>query len=66
MARNIVDVWSGDRKRMGEAARERALEFSWDRTFEILFSEVYPLALANRRAAVVRAAAGSLVRGAAS
>ncbi len=66
MARNIVDVWSGDRKRMGEAARERALEFSWDRTFETLFSDVYPLAFVNRRAARLLAQSGALVRSAVS
>ena len=63
MAGNIVDVWAGDRKRMGEAARERALQFSWDRTFETLFTDVYPLAFANRRASVLRGEADALVRG---
>jgi alpha-1,6-mannosyltransferase len=66
MARNILDVWAGDRRAMGTAARVRALEFSWERTFETLFSDVYPLAFANRRAALLRAEAGTLVRGAAS
>lgn len=65
MACNIVEVWS-DRALMGKAARERALQFSWERTFETLFSEVYPLAFANRRATLLRAEAGALVRGAAS
>ena len=66
MARNILEVWAGDRKAMGFAARERALQFSWDRTFETLFSDVYPLAFAHRRQAMLRAQAGALVRGAAS
>ena len=66
MARNIVEVWGGDRAAMGEAARERALQFSWDRTFETLFSDVYPLAFANRRAALLREQAAPLLRGAAS
>ncbi|HYI42003.1 MAG TPA: glycosyltransferase [Sphingomicrobium sp.] len=66
MAANILDVWGGDRARMGAAARERALQFSWDRTFETLFSDVYPLAFANRQATLRGAEAGSLVRGAAS
>jgi alpha-1,6-mannosyltransferase len=66
MADNILEVWSGDRRTMGESARERALQFSWDRTFETLFSDVYPLAFATRRAAVRGAEAGALVRGAAS
>ncbi len=66
MARNILEVWGGDRKRMGAAARERALQFSWERTFETLFSDVYPLAFANRRAALQHGEAGALIRGAAS
>lgn len=66
MAANILEVWTGDRARMGKAARERALQFSWERTFETLFSDVYPLAFANRRAALLRGPSGALVRGAAS
>jgi alpha-1,6-mannosyltransferase len=66
MADNILEVWAGDRKAMAAAARERALQFSWDRTFEILFSDVYPLAFANRRAAMQRGEAGVLARGAVS
>lgn len=66
MARNILEVWAGDRKRMGAAARKRALEFSWERTFETLFSDVYPLAFANRRAALLRGESEALARGAIS
>ena len=66
MARNIIDVWGGDRAAMGKAARERALQFGWDQTFEALFSDVYPLAFANRRAALLREQARPLLRGAAS
>lgn len=66
MARNIVEVWRGDRAAMGRAARERALQFSWERTFETLFSDVYPLAFANRRAALQAERSGALLRGAAS
>ena len=66
MAGNILAVWQGDRASMGKAARKRALQFSWDRTFETLFSDVYPLAFASRRAALLRGDAGALVRGAAS
>src|SRR5881275_2209258 len=29
MARNILDIWSGDREAMSDAARAHALEFSW-------------------------------------
>ncbi|MBA2771520.1 MAG: glycosyltransferase [Sphingomonas sp.] len=66
MARNILEVWSGDRKQMGAAAREQALQFSWERTFETLFSDVYPLAFVNRRAARLLAQSGALVRSAVS
>jgi alpha-1,6-mannosyltransferase len=48
MARNILDVWGGDRSAMAEAARANALQFSWDRSMEALFGEVYPAALARR------------------
>ncbi len=48
MARNILAVWSGDRARMGERARQRALQFSWDRSMETLFASVYPSAFARR------------------
>lgn len=66
MASNILDVWRGDRQAMGLAGRERALQFSWDRTFETLFTDVYPLAFANRRAAMLREEAGALAPGAVS
>jgi alpha-1,6-mannosyltransferase len=50
MARNILAVWNADRKAMGEQARVRALEFSWDSSMEALFSRVYPQAFENRAA----------------
>lgn len=48
MARNIVEIWTGDRVRMAEEARAQALQFSWDRSMEALFGEVYPAALGRR------------------
>lgn len=48
MARNILDVWAGDRALMAEEARTQALEFSWDHSMEALFGEVYPAAFARR------------------
>ena len=48
MARNILEIWAGDRTRVGKAARKRALQFGWDRTFKALFGEVYPQAFAHR------------------
>ena len=47
MARNIVDVWVDDRSGMAAHARERALQFSWDRSMETLFTRVYPAAFAR-------------------
>ncbi|MEO7564666.1 MAG: glycosyltransferase [Sphingomicrobium sp.] len=49
MAANILDVLGGDRLKMAEAAREHALSFSWRRSMEIIFNEVYPRALARAR-----------------
>ena len=40
----------GDRSAMGAAARENALSFSWARSMEILFDDVYPKALARAQA----------------
>ena len=50
MARNVLQVWRSDRRLIATAARSRAaLRYGWQRTFERLFGEIYPLAL--RRAA---------------
>jgi alpha-1,6-mannosyltransferase len=58
MARNILDVWRADHRRMSEQARAHALQFSWERSMEALFGEVYPTAFARRaedaRAALAR------------
>ena len=51
MAANVLDVWKGDIRTMAEQARATALQFSWERSMEALFSEVYPQALAVRAAA---------------
>lgn len=48
MAANVAAIWRGDHRAMGRAARahvERA--FSWRATFERLFAEIYPKALAR-------------------
>lgn len=56
MAANILDVWNSDRPAMAIAAREHVEgRFSWGRTFQALFGNVYPQAIAGRaefRAAV--------------
>jgi alpha-1,6-mannosyltransferase len=64
MASNILAVWRGDRVAMGAAARSHALQFSWDRSMEDLFTRVYPQAFANRteQARVAAAAGAPLVR----
>jgi alpha-1,6-mannosyltransferase len=49
MATNILDVWNSDRAAMALAAREHVEgRFSWDRTFQALFGEVYPRAIEAR------------------
>jgi alpha-1,6-mannosyltransferase len=49
MAANILDVWNSDRSAMAVAAREHVEgRFSWDRTFQTLFGDVYPSAIAAR------------------
>jgi alpha-1,6-mannosyltransferase len=55
MASNIIQLWHADRASMGETARAHVLgQFSWERTFQTLFAEVYPEAFAARRAAMQR------------
>ena len=48
MARNILEVWNGDLAAMGEAASEKARQYSWDSSMEALFGRVYPNAVAAR------------------
>ena len=48
MAANILAVWNGNRRGMGDEARAHALQFSWDSSMEALFSRVYPAAFARR------------------
>jgi alpha-1,6-mannosyltransferase len=48
MAKNILDVWKGDRAAMGRRACEHALQFSWERSMEQLFGEIYPAAFKRR------------------
>jgi alpha-1,6-mannosyltransferase len=50
MAANILEVWASDRQAMGEAAADQARQFSWDRSMETLFGQVYPAAVACRAA----------------
>jgi len=50
MASNMIIVLTGDRSAMAAAARAHALQFSWDRSMEALFGEVYPAAFQRRTA----------------
>lgn len=64
MAGNILAIWNADRATMSAEARAQALQFSWARSMEVLFGEVYPAAFARRAGRVAPAmapAAGSLV-----
>ena len=67
MAANIVEVWRSERQAMGEAAREHVEgRFSWERTFQTLFGDIYPQAFAARRAAIGRSGLGAYARGTAA
>lgn len=48
MARNMLEIWNGDRAAMAAAARSHALRFSWDSSMEMLFGQVYPAAFERR------------------
>jgi len=55
MARNVLSVWNGRPKCMGRAARAHvANRYSWERTFQRLFCEVYPAALRRAEERVKR------------
>jgi alpha-1,6-mannosyltransferase len=50
MAENIRHIWGNGAVAMGRRAREHVrTRFSWDRTFQTLFGEIYPKARAHRR-----------------
>jgi alpha-1,6-mannosyltransferase len=49
MAANILAVWNSDHAAMAEAARAHALRFSWERSMDGLFGQVYPAAFERRR-----------------
>lgn len=49
MAANILQVWNGDHRAMGEAGRRYvAGEFTWAHSMDVLFGQVVPAALARR------------------
>ena len=55
MARNLAEVWASDRSAMAREARAEALQFSWERSMEALFGQVYPAAFARRASSAVSA-----------
>jgi alpha-1,6-mannosyltransferase len=59
MARNIVAVWNADRSNMAAAARHHALQFSWERSMQVLFGSIYPAAFARRSKRSVAASAAA-------
>ena len=48
MAANILALWNSDRGPLAQQARAQALQFSWERSMEALFGDVYPGAFARR------------------
>jgi alpha-1,6-mannosyltransferase len=48
MAENILALWRSDRAAMAERARREALQYSWERSMELLFARIYPAAIARR------------------
>ena len=60
MARNIIDIWGTNRALLSEQARAHALQFSWERSMEALFSEVYPTAFARRAESVAAASVAAV------
>ena len=61
MARNILEMWGGDRSAIAREARSEALKYSWDRSMEELFTRVYPAALTRRGRVAVTAPAGAVL-----
>ena len=57
MAANILAIWSGDHAAMGAKARAHAQQFSWERSMETLFGQLYPAAFAARAASAAAAPA---------
>lgn len=48
MAANVLAIWNGDRVAMAKRARSEALNYSWERSMELLFGRLYPAAMARR------------------
>jgi alpha-1,6-mannosyltransferase len=48
MAANVVAIWNSDRASLAKRARGEALNYSWERTMELLFGRFYLAAVARR------------------
>jgi alpha-1,6-mannosyltransferase len=57
MAANILSVWNSDRGRMSEIAQAEARQFSWDRSMDALFGQLYRKAFNVRTQRLVESAA---------
>jgi alpha-1,6-mannosyltransferase len=54
MASNVLEVWNSNRSALADAARAKALQFSWVSSMEALFGRVYPAAFERRRQRLLR------------
>jgi alpha-1,6-mannosyltransferase len=59
MAANILDLWADDLPAVRARTLAHARQFGWDKSMDILFGRIYPLAM--RRAALVESRDGALV-----
>ena len=59
MAANILDLWAQDQPAIRARTVTHARQFGWDKSMDILFGRIYPLAM--RRAALVESRDGALV-----
>ncbi len=59
MAANILDLWSADLPNVRHRALVHARQFGWDKSMEILFGRIYPMALS--RAGQAESAGGAWV-----
>ena len=48
MASNILSVWNADRGKMSEIAQAEARQYSWDRSMDALFGQLYRTAFNAR------------------
>src|SRR5688500_4076521 len=51
MAANVLELWRSDRAALAERARGEALQYSWERSMELLFGRFYPAAMTRRSVA---------------